>query len=175
MATPCYLNVTEDELWQGPYIQPKRVKPKLTKVYVDGPMIGFKSMGNPKYDQDLHRTVPFEQLIDQIPEGYTIYSFHIDEDFCHPRVVNLKDEIQTWDDTLDYLDQMDIVVSSCTSLIHAAGAMGKESIVIVPILTYYTWATMEEHSPWYGDNLTVLFQTEYDNWNKPLAQLKEML
>jgi len=171
MPSPTYLDLEPKDLWYGPYLKPIRQK----EILPGKKKIGIKCMGNPKYDQDLHRTVPFEQLIDQIPEGYTIYSFHIDEDFCHSRVVNLKDKIQTWDDTLDYLDQMDIVVSSCTSLIHAAGAMGKESIVIVPILTYYTWATMEEQSPWYGDNLTVLFQTEYDNWNKPLAQLKEML
>jgi hypothetical protein len=171
MPVPSYLNLEPTDLWYGPYLTPLRRLPTLEGKK----KIGIKCMGNPKYDQDLHRTIPFEQLIDQIPEDYTIYSFHVDEDFCHPRVINLKDKIKTWDDTLDYLDQMDIVVSSCTSLIHAAGAMGKESIVIVPILTYYTWATMEKHSPWYGDNLTVLFQTEYDNWNAPLAQLKDML
>jgi tetratricopeptide (TPR) repeat protein len=172
MPVPSYLELEEDELWYGTYLTPLNVSPKLTS---NKKKIGIKSMGNPKYDQDLHRTIPFEQLIESIPEEYEIYSFHVDEDFSHPRVIPLKDKIKTWDDTLDYLNQMDLVISSCTSLIHASGAIGKESIVIVPILTYYTWARPDYHTKWYGENLTILRQIEYDNWNAPLNELKELL
>ena len=55
---------------------------------------------------------------------------------------------------------MDLVVSSCTSLIHAAGSIGKESIVIIPILTYYTWAKLGYKTKWYENNLTILRQKE---------------
>jgi hypothetical protein len=173
MPSPTYLDLEEDDLWYGPYLTPLNSAPVLPNN--GKKRIGIKCMGNPKYDQDLHRTIPFEQLIDSIPEDYEIYSFHIDEDFAHPRVIQLKDKIKTWDDTLDYINQMDIIVSSCTSLIHAAGAIGKESIVVIPILTYYTWAKLGYHTKWYGDNLTILRQREYDNWNAPLKELKDML
>lgn len=172
MPSPTYLDLDEDDLWYGTYLTPLNVAPKLNSTKKK---IGIKCMGNPKYDQDLHRTIPFEELIESIPDDYEIYSFHIDEDFSHPRVIQLKDKIKSWDDTLDYLNQMDIVVSSCTSLIHAAGAIGKDSIVIIPILTYYTWAKLGSKTKWYGDNLTVLRQTEYDNWRQPLLELHEKL
>lgn len=171
MPTPSYLELEENQLWYGPYIKPLRSK----KLLPGKKKIGIKTMGNPKYDQDLHRTIPLNDLINCIPEDYTIYSFHIDEDFNHPRINSLKDKIKTWDDTFDYIDQMDVIVSSCTSLIHAAGAMGKQSVVIVPILTYYTWAKPDYHTKWYGDNLTILRQKEYDNWNKPLKELSILL
>jgi hypothetical protein len=171
MPVPTYLDLEEKDLWYGSYLKPLNKKPKL-----DGKKkIGIKYMGNPKYDQDLHRSIPLEQLIDSIPEDYTIYSFHIDEEIYHPRVINLKDKINSWEDTLDYIEQMDMVVSSCTSLIHAAGAIGKESFVIVPILNYYTWAKPEPKTKLYSDNLTVLRQKEYDNWNAPLEELKTLL
>jgi tetratricopeptide (TPR) repeat protein len=173
MPSPTYLDLNEDDLWHGPYLAPLNKSPKLTNT--GKKKIGIKCMGNPKYDQDLHRTIPFGELIDSIPEDYEIYSFHIDEEFNHPRVIQLKDKIKTWDDTFDYINQMDIVISSCTSLIHAAGAIGKESIVIIPILTYYTWAKLGYHTKWYGDNLTILRQREYDNWKAPLSELKELL
>lgn len=173
MPSPTYLDLEEDDLWYGTYLQPINKAPKLSDT--GKKKIGIKCMGNPKYDQDLHRTIPFEQLIDSIPDDYEIYSFHIDEDFQHPRVTQLKHKINTWDDTLDYINQMDLIVSSCTSLIHAAGAIGKESVVIIPILTYYTWAKPDYHTKWYGDNLTILRQQEYDNWNAPLNELKDML
>lgn len=172
MPAPTYLDLEEKDLWHGPYLSALNQSPKLPNN--GKKRIGIKCMGNPKYDQDLHRTIPLDQLVDCIPEDYEIYSFHVDEDIKHPRVINLKDKIKTWDDTLDYLEQMDLVISSCTSLIHAAGAIGKDSIVIIPILTYYTWAKPERHTAWYGQNLTILRQKEYDNWNAPLKELKEM-
>lgn len=173
MPTPSYLDLEEDDLWHGPYLTPLNRVEKLPDT--GKKKIGIKCMGNPKYDQDLHRTIPFEQLIDSIPEEYEIYSFHVDEDFRHPRVINLKDKIKNWDDTLDYLNQMDLVVSSCTSLIHAAGAIGKAAYVIIPILTYYTWAKPSYTTKWYDTNMTILRQKEYDNWNQPLSELKVAL
>jgi hypothetical protein len=68
---------------------------------------------------------------------------------------------------------MDIIVSSCTSLPHAAGAIGKKTIVMVPIMTYYPWAYPVRHSKWYSENTTILRQAEYDNWNAPLSELKD--
>jgi len=173
MPSPTYLDLDEDDLWYGTYLKPIGNQPLLPNN--GKKKIGIKCMGNPKYDQDLHRTIPFEQLIASIPEDYEIYSFHVDEDFSHPRVIPLKDKIKTWDDTLDLINQMDLIVSSCTSLIHAAGAIGKDAIVIIPILTYYTWAKPTLTTKWYGDNLRILRQSEYDNWNKPLEQLKTLL
>jgi len=170
MATPCYLDLEEDDLWYGPYLQPIRRK----KILPGKLKIGLKCSGNAKYDQDLHRTIPFKEVIDCLPKDATIYSFHVDEDIDDPRVVSLRDNIKSWEDTLDYLDQMDVVVSSCTSLPHASGALGKKTIVMVPILTYYTWTYPTKHTKWYSENTTVLRQVEYDNWNAPLSELKEL-
>ena len=173
MPSPSYLDLEEDDLWYGTYLNPIN---KTSKLLSTGKKkVGIKCMGNPKYDQDLHRSIPLDDLVACIPDDYEIYSFHVDEDIKHPRVNNLKGIIKTWDDTLDYLDQMDLVISSCTSLIHASGAIGKESIVIVPILNYYTWAKPDYTTKWYADNLTILRQKEYDNWNAPLLELKEMI
>jgi len=171
MATPTYLNVSEDDLWNGPYLKPLNQSPVLPGKK----KLGIKTMGNPKYDQDLHRTIPWNETIDCIPEDYEIYSFHIDEDFNHPRVTNLKDKIKSWEDTLDYIEQMDVIVSSCSSLIHAAGSIGKKSYVLVPILNYYVWARPDYHTKWYDESLTILRQQEYDNWNAPLNELKNLL
>ena len=171
MPVPSFLDLTEEELWYGPYIKPLNNSPRLE----GNKKIGIKCMGNPKYDQDLHRTIPIDKLIESIPEDYTIYSFHVDEIIDNPRVINLKDRIKSWDDTLDYIEQMDIIVSSCTSLIHAAGAIGKLSSVIVPILTYYTWIKPGKNTKWYGNNLSIFRQTKYNNWDSPLLELKTYL
>ena len=169
MAAPTFLELEKEQLWDGPYITPLRKAPKL-----EGKLkVGLKCSGNPKYDQDLHRSIPAKETIDCLPKDATIYSFHVDEDIDDPRVISLRDKIKTWDDTLDYIDQMDIIVSSCTSLPHAASAMGKKTIVMVPILNYYTWGLPGRSAPWYSDETIILRQQEYDNWNAPLVELKE--
>lgn len=171
MPSPTYLNLEEDDLWYGPYITPIRKAEKLPGKI----KIGLKCMGNPKYDQDLNRTIPYKEVLDALPENATIYSFHVDEEIDDPRIVPLKDKIKSWDDTLDFIDQMDYMVSSCTSTAHAASAMGKKTAVFVPILNYYTWARPVKHSKWYSDNTTVFRQTNHKNWHDPIKELKEHL
>jgi len=171
MSVPAYLNVEETDLWYGPYISPtiKRTTSNTKKK------IGIKISGNPKYDQDLNRSLPLEPLLQAIPEDYEIYSFHLEDKIEHPRVINWITDDITWDDTLNKIEEMDCIVSSCTSLIHAAGAMGKDAVVITPILKYYLWAKEGVTSPWYGDNLITLHQQEHDDWSHPLNELKELL
>lgn len=47
--------------------------------------------------------------------------------------------------------------------------------MIVPILNYYVWAKPEPHSKWYDTHVRILRQQEYNNWNAPIAELKEIL
>jgi tetratricopeptide (TPR) repeat protein len=174
MEAPVLLDLDYKDLWHGPYLKAKGTTDKLPGKF----KIGLKYSGNLKYDQDLHRTIPNDLMVNCIPENATLYSFQVYDDieFTSDRVIPLRDKIKTWDDTLNYLDQMDLVVSSCTSLPHAASAMGKETIVMVPILNYYTWAYKHsKHSAWYGKSTTILRQQEYDNWNAPLDELKLLL
>lgn len=173
METPVWLDIDYKDLWYGPYLKAKGTTDKLPGKF----KIGLKYSGNLKYDQDLHRTIPKDLLVDCMPECATLYSFQVgdDIDFDDDRVLPLRDKIKSWDDTLNYLDQMDLVISSCTSLPHAASAMGKETIVMVPILNYYTWAYKNKNSAWYSDSTTILRQQKYDDWNVPLEELKVLL
>jgi ADP-heptose:LPS heptosyltransferase len=103
--------------------------------------------------------------------------YYFDKEKTHPGCINLNDKLDSWEDTLDYIDQMDIIVSSCTSLVHAAGALGKRTIVITPIAEYYTWTSTrtDESTPWYGDNFTVLKQKKPRDWSEPLARARELI
>jgi hypothetical protein len=62
-------------------------------------------------------------------------------------------------------------------LVHAAGALGKRTIVITPIAEYYTWTSTrtDESTPWYGDNFTVLKQKKPRDWSEPLSRAKELI
>lgn len=166
---PISMNITEKDLWNGPYLKPKRDR----KNYLGERKkfrIGIKCNGNPHFAQDTYRSIPFEQMKAAIPRDAEIYYFDIDQE--KEGVINLKDRIKSWDDTLDFIDQMDVILSSCTSLVHASGSMGIPTIVCVPISEYYIWTTtrQDQSSPWYGDNFHVLKQEKPRSWDSPLKK-----
>lgn len=174
MSLPGYMGLNEDQLWTGTYLTPKRDPKNI--ITSDKIKVGIKKSGNPYFAQDEYRKIDLDLLVSHIPEHFDIY--YIDKERVdHPRVTNLCDKIDTWEDTFDIIDQMDIIVSSCTSLVHAAGAIGKRTVVVVPIAEYYTWTSSRKNNttPWYGDNFTVLKQTKVRSWLEPLAELQSIL
>jgi hypothetical protein len=174
MSLPGYLNLDESNLWYGPYLTPLR-NPK-NKIDSKKFKIGIKCSGNPYFAQDEYRKIPLDKMLEYLPEDTDIY--YIDKETVdNDRVTNLAPRIQSWEDTLDFIDQMDCIVSSCTSLVHTAGAIGKTTFVIVPIAEYYIWSTSSTtaKSPWYGDNFQVHKQTVVRSWDEPLQNVKQEL
>jgi hypothetical protein len=172
MSIPGYLGLTEKNLWNGVYIKPLRNN--KNKLQSNKPKIGIKCSGNPYFAQDEYRKIPIKQILQILPKEADL--FYIDVEPIKtddPRVINLSDRIKSWEDTLDFIDQMDCIVSSCTSLVHAAGAMGKTTFVAVPIAEYYIWTTTKTDgsSPWYGDNFYVAKQTKVRDWTEPLTDI----
>jgi tetratricopeptide (TPR) repeat protein len=179
MGLPAFLGLTEDKLWNGPYLKPLRQKKNcLDELYqLDKKQlkIGIKCEGNPWFEQDIYRKIPINELLNSLPSDAEV--FYVDKEKSYDGTISLQKHIETWEDTLDFIDQMDVIVSSCTSLVHAAGAMGKKTIVIVPIAEYYVWTSTRTNNttPWYGDNFTILRQTKVRSWKEPLNQVKYLL
>jgi len=171
MSLPGYLNLTEDKLWRKPYLTP--IKNPKNKITSDKFKIGIKCSGNPYFSQDEYRKIPLELMLSYMPEQAEIY--YIDKEINHEGCIDLGSRIETWEDTLDFIDQMDCIISSCTSLVHAAGAMGKTCFVIVPIAEYYIWSTSHKDTttPWYGNNFQVHKQTKVRDWHEPLTNVKQ--
>lgn len=173
MALPGYMGLTEQELWREPYLFAKK-DPK-NKLKSDKFKIGIKTSGNPYFAQDAYRSLPTDDILKILPKNAEIYYF--DKFDSKPGTIPLCDKIDCWEDTLDFIDQMDLIVSSCTSLIHAAGAMGKTSIVLTPIAEYYIWTSSRKNgsTPWYGDNFYNIKQTKPRCWKEPIDQLYELI
>lgn len=170
MSLPCSLDLDRDQVWRGPYLKAPLLQPPLP----GRKKIGIKCSGNSEYEHNLNRTVPWQELVEAIPADYTVYSFERENVFEHPRVINLGPYLQSWDHTLDFLSQMDVVVSSCTSLVHAAGALGRPCHVLVPISAYYTWCQPGDTTAWYG-TVNLVQQQIHGSWQEPLAEIRSLL
>ena len=113
--------------------------------------VGIRWAGNPKFEHQQFRLFPSQFLtsLNRYKE-LQIYSFQRDNNTVElaEDIVDLQHLLISWEDTLAALSKMDLVITSCTSIAHAAAAIGKPTWVVTPILPYHTWA-------WDAPNSTV--------------------
>lgn len=174
MQLPVTLRVTEKDLWNGFYLKAKK-DPKNDLGPKTKFRIGIKCNGNQFFARDAYRSIPIHEILSALPNNVEIY--YIDTEREHHQVINLKNKIKSWDDTLDFISQMDLIMSSCTSVVHASGAMGIPTIVYTPILEYYTWTSsrIDNSTPWYGDNFHVYKQMKPKSWLEPIESSRKFI
>lgn len=136
------VNPTSSQVWES-LIKSDKIK------------VGVRWAGNPKFEHQQFRLFPpqFLTTLNRYPE-LQVYSFQRDHHTVQldDNIVDLQHFLISWEDTLAALSKMDLVITSCTSIAHAAAALGKPTWVVVPILPYHTWAwgAPESHiSPFY--------------------------
>ena len=180
MYLPILLNLEADQLWTGPYLTPSpEYVEKWKKLFNKFPFsttlgnkkrVALKWSGNPYYEQDLHRSLPLNELGELIIDTYpdvayvSVQKEHNDDqditDYCID--IDAAPYLDTLEDLLACLSLMDYTISSCTSVAHIAAAAGLPVTVCPPIATYYTWLG---DTKWYGDNCTILRQRKWKDWS----------
>lgn len=161
-----------DTLSGKPYLTaeptPLAKKPNTIKV-------GLRWSGNPQFEHEQHRRFDPQLMINlHKTDGITCFSFQRDQDLQDVPFEDLSPELKTWENTASHLMAMDLVITSCTSIAHMAGALGVETWVVVPVLPYYTWAVPGEKSAWY-DSVTLFRQTKYGQWDDVFEKIQSRL
>lgn len=180
MWLPILLNLEPERLWYGAYLTPNPSIYTPLELETDKFKIGIRWQGSADYEQDLHRSLPLVELIQATESPDTLLvSLQRDtgtEELEGKRVLPLHEtSLNTLEQTMAAIEKLDLIVTSCTSVAHLAAAMGKKTIVLVPISAYYTWYTGSNSTPWYGDNVTVLHQESPRCWNKPFIEVRRIV
>jgi hypothetical protein len=140
--------------------------------------IGIRWSGNPKFEHQQFRIFPAEPLINlKKYKEIQLYSLQRDNDVRElpEEVIDLQYLLISWADTLAAIQNLDLVITSCTSIAHAASALGKPTWVIVPILPYHIWAFGDKHSPWYQETTRIFRQKKFGNWNQTFEEVEKEL
>lgn len=138
--------------------------------------VGIRWAGNPKFEHQQFRRFPPKFLTELAKyDNVQLYSLQRDQNIIQlpEEIVDLQHLLISWEDTLAAISNLDIVITSCTSIAHASAAMGKETWVITPILPYHTWTFGAPHSkksPYY-ESVTLYRQEDPKNWNKTFQKL----
>lgn len=170
----------KDTLPNQPYLS---VNPSSLDVWKhiiksDKIKVGIRWSGNPSFEHQQFRKFPPQKLIElQKFSQLQLYSFQRDNDIIEvpETIIDLQHLLISWEDTVAAIANLDLMITSCTSIAHVSAAMGKPTWVVVPILPYHIWAYGNEHSPWYPTTTTVYRQVEFGNWDVPFQQIEHDL
>ena len=176
MDLPYVLGIDSTDIPSKPYIsaKPDHIEKWKSKLRSDKFKIGIRWMGNPRYELELARTIPPELFEQLNGPGVQLYSLQKDDGIANLRIpqdtINIANDLESWDDTMAAMMEMDLIITSCTSVAHVAGALGCPTWVVVPLLPYYTWADMKRESYWY-DSVRLYRQAEWKDWSVPMQEV----
>lgn len=91
-----------------------------------------------------------------------------DDQLWQERVIDLAPRLRDFADTADLLDQLDLLISVDTSVVHLAGAMGKPAWLLLPFAPDWRWLTERRDSPWYP-SLHLFRQPAVGDWDSVFA------
>lgn len=77
-------------------------------------------------------------------------------------------------DTAAILKNLDLVISSDTSLVHMAGGLGVPTWIVLHWAADWRWLLDREDSPWYP-TMRLFRQPEQGNWDKVFRQVFDEL
>ena len=84
------------------------------------------------------------------------------------------DELRDFSDTAALIENLDLVISTCTSVPHLSAALGKETWVLLSYVPDWRWLLDRDDSPWYPA-MKLYRQTSIGDWNSVLDRVKSDL
>jgi ADP-heptose:LPS heptosyltransferase len=184
MSLPLALNTTLQTIPANiPYLSVSDAKKQYWQAKLGAktkPRIGIVwsgSMTNP-IDNNLcaRRNIPLEQLkpLFELP-----FEFHVLQKDIRPEDQPIsesltqlnchQDELRDFEDTAALIQEMDLVISVCTSVAHLAGALGHKTWVLLPYSADYRWMLNEKDSPWYP-SIEIIRSEKIGDWSDVIHQ-----
>lgn len=157
---------------QTPYlsISPQVVVPELADN--GKPKIGLVWAGSPTQKINHHRSCPIEEMLVLAQnKQFDFYSLQIPVSLEHKKqlqdsgVKDLEQELVSYSHSGALMQQMDLVVSVCTSAIHLSGALNIPSIVLLSPFADWRWLDDQQMSTWYP-NTQILRQQTSGDWQE---------
>jgi hypothetical protein len=167
-----------------PYIHADSGKVEYWKSRLAGNdfKVGIVWAGKPTNKNDRNRSCPLEQFasLAQIP-GVRLYGLQkgqaatqLEELSDKIAVTDLDSQIEDFTDTAAVIENLDLVVSVDTAVLHLAGAMGKPVWALLPFTSDWRWMLDRRDSPWYP-TMKLFRQRKWGDWDDVFQRVAEEL
>ena len=165
----------------GPYLQSLADGPKL-QVSSDGPRVGLVWAGKPTHKNNRNRSIALETMLPllEMPE-IRFVGLQKGDGSDQPQrlgadalVVNIGERMRDFADTASILEQLDLLVSVDTSVVHLSGALGTPAWALIPYSPDWRWLYGRDDTPWY-DSVRLFRQTKPGDWPEVLDRVRDAL
>lgn len=142
--------------------------------------IGIKWQGNAHYDRERILNVEDFFPLFELPntQFYSCQTLEGAEEFEKIRgkynVIDLGSTFSNFSDTAGALENMDLIIANDTSLVHLAGAMKKQTMVLLPYVYNWRWHTDLTKCDWY-DTVKIYRQDTPGDWKSVFVDVKQDL
>lgn len=140
--------------------------------------IGVSISGNPNHKENHIRSISLENIksLFQKANFYIIQKElnFIDMEFLkkYPEINFMGEKIINFSDTAAIVENMDLIISIDTSLIHLAGAIGKKSFLLLPWVSEWRWLIDRDDSPWY-ESIKIIRQKSMGDWSYVINKMED--
>jgi tetratricopeptide (TPR) repeat protein len=142
-----------------PYItvQKDALKKWRSKLSAQKLKVGIAWAGNPDFGGDRDRSILLKNIL-PVTRIDGIEFFSLQKDLregddevlnANPGIVRVDDEINDFRDTAAITMCLDLVISSDTSVVNLAGALGRPVWVLLPFMADWRWLLDRNDTPWY--------------------------
>ncbi len=158
-----------------PYLSAK--EPKVAhwrnKIQTDAFKIGIAWAGNPIHTNDHNRSCALQNFT-PLADIKNVKLFSLQKGTGTEQIKNwhgatelidLGQAFADFSDTAAAIENMDLIISVDTSVIHLAGAMGKPAWTLLPFTPDWRWMMQRQDSPWYP-TIKLLRQKQHGNWQE---------
>jgi hypothetical protein len=171
-----------------PYItvQDNAVEKWRSKLSAEKFKAGIAWAGNPDFGGDRDRSILLKTILPVTRiDGIEYFSLQKDlrtgDDEVlngNPYIVRIDNEIHDFRDTAAIMMCLDLVISSDTSIVNLAGALGRPVWVLLPFVSDWRWLLDRNDTPWYP-TARLFRQVNADDWTTVLddvcAALKRLV
>jgi tetratricopeptide (TPR) repeat protein len=132
--------------------------------------VGLNWSGNAGFARDRTRSLSLGQLAPLAMPGVTFFSLQkgaAAEQIANApsamRIFDIGSQIDDFADSAAVISQIDLVISTDTSIPHLAGALGAEIWLMLQFAADWRWMTGRDNSPWYP-TMRLFRQTSRGDW-----------
>ncbi len=169
-----------------PYLSPDPALAEAWRQKLGAPgrelRVGLAWAGNPKFKGDRTRSLNLQQLSPLAnARGVKFYSLQkgrAGEQTKNPpaglEMLDLGPELNDFADTAAVMSQMDLIITTDTSVPHLAGALGRPVWVMLQFVPDWRWLLEREDSPWYP-SMRLFRQPSRGDWDSVITRVVDAL
>jgi tetratricopeptide (TPR) repeat protein len=147
-----------------------------------GLKVGIAWQGNPRYPADGQRSIPLAEF-EPLARVAGVHLFSLQKGHGSEQLPPLRERFRVIDlgshldettgaflDTAAVLENLDLLISSDTAVVHLAGALGVPVWVALSFVPEWRWLLHRQDSPWYP-TMRLFRQRQRGNWSELFTRL----